>query len=66
MTAATEILRLQVKSMKDRLKALGELAGRDLTGGGGGGGEMDKLTLKIEEFNEQVIPYTKRWVTVAV
>lgn len=65
MTAATEMLRLQVKSMEDRLKALGELAGRDLTGGGGGG-EMDKLTLKIEEFNELVIPYARRWMTVVV
>jgi hypothetical protein len=57
------MLRIQVKSMKDRLKALGELAGRDLAGGGG---EMDKLTLKIEEFNELVIPYAKRWMTVVV
>jgi hypothetical protein len=63
MTTETEMLRRQVKSMKDRLQALGELAGLDLPTGGG---EIDKLTLKIEEFNELVTPYAKRWVTVVV
>jgi len=64
MTAEAEMLRRQVKSMKDRLKALGEFAGLDLPAGGGG--ELDKLTFKIEELNELVTPYVKRWMTVVV
>ena len=55
MASESEILTRHIDSMRLRLKCLVEMAGVD-TPSGGGGGEMDKLTLKIDEVNDQVRP----------
>ena len=53
MTSESEMLTRQIDSMRRRFKSLVEMAGVD-SPSGGGGGEMDKLTLKIDEVNDQV------------
>jgi hypothetical protein len=50
MTAQAEMLRRQVNSMKARINILEDMAG----GSPHRGGEMDQLTLKIEEAADQV------------
>ena len=58
MTSESEKLTRQIDSMRRRFDSLVEMAGVDSPAGGvGGGGEMDKLTLKIEEVNDQVRPH---------
>ena len=51
MRAESEMLSRQVNSMRQRLNTLEALAGVDSVAGGG---ELDKLTLKIEEIDEEV------------
>ena len=51
MTVQNEMLIRQVTSMKRRLQTLERIAGGKPSSEGSG--EMDELTLKIEEVNEQ-------------
>lgn len=56
MTSESKMLTRQIDSMRRRFKSLEEMAGVD-SPSGSGGGEMDRLTLKIEEINDQVRPH---------
>ena len=66
MTSEAKMLTRQIGSMRRRFKSLVEMAGVDPPSGGGGGGEMDRLTLKIEEVNDQVRPHKGSLLTEAI
>src|SRR5271170_4703499 len=51
MSREIEMLNRQVNSMRRRLKSMRDISGVESSSGGG---EMDQLTLKIDEINEQV------------
>ena len=64
MTSEFEMLTRQITSMRQRLKSLVEMAGVDSSSGSGG--EIDRLTFKIEEVNDQVQLHEGNLLTSAI
>lgn len=60
MTAQAEMLRRQLNSMKARINILENMAG----GAPRRGGEIDQLTLKIEEADDRVVFECKAGLTI--